>query len=228
MASNRQLSRIAGLLYLVVVLTGMFSLAYVPKQLFFWDDPAKTFDTIVRKESLFRWSIASSVICYTAFLFLSLALFHLLKATNEFYARLMVILVLISLPISFINLQHKYGVLDLVRAFKQMNAQGAMEFQKQAMNYLSQYDNGIVVSTIFWGLWLLPFGYLVFRSGLIPKVFGVLLILGGVGYLVNYFGNTLLAEYSSLGISGYLGLLPAMGEIGTCLWLLMVGARNRI
>ncbi len=95
------------------------------------------------------------------------------------------------------------------------------------MLYLNQYDNGILITTVFWGLWLLPFGYLVYKSGFFPKILGILLMLGCFGYLINYFGNTLSNNYGTIGISPYLGLLPAIGEIGTCLWLLFVGAKEK-
>jgi len=227
MISKRKISRIAGLLYLVVVVTGMFSLAYVPKQLFVWDNPSKTFENILTNETLFRLSIASSVICYVTFIFLPVFLYRLLESVNSFVAKLMAILAIISVPISLINLQNKYAVLSLIDLSKQQNAQSIQETYKQTMLYLNQYDNGILITTVFWGLWLLPFGYLVYKSGFLPKLLGILLMLGCFGYLINLFGNTLSSHYGASGISQYLGLLPAIAEIGTCLWLLFVGAKNK-
>ncbi len=223
MTSKRKVSRIAGLLYLVVVITGMFSLAYVPRQLFVWDDPGKTFANMLANESLLRLSLLSSVACYLSFTFLALVLYHLLKEVNGFFAKAMAVLAIISVPMSFINLAHKYDLLNLLAASKQ----GAAGLPAQAMLYLEQYDNGLLVTTVFWGLWLLPFGYLVYKSTFLPKFFGVLLMLGCAGYLVNFTGNTLSANYSSTGLSSYLRLLPALGEIGICLWLLIIGARER-
>ncbi len=123
MTDKRKISRIAGLLYLVVVVTGMFSLAYVPKQLFVWDNPSKTFDNILNNENLFRYSIASSVICYVTFIFLPIFLYQLLQSVNSFYAKIMAILAIISIPISFINLQNKYAILSLIDTSKQNNTQ---------------------------------------------------------------------------------------------------------
>jgi hypothetical protein len=225
MENKKKLSRIAGLLYLVVVIMGMFSLAYIPKQLFVWDNPSKTFENIVNHETLFRLSIASSVICYVAFIFLPIVLYYLLRSVNEIVAKIMAILAIISVPISLINLQNKYAILSLFENSKNQRIL-ITEAHDQVMVYLGQYDNGILIATIFWGLWLLPFGYLVYKSGFLPKVLGVLLMLGCFGYLINFFGNTLLADYGTLGIKQYLGLLPAIAEIGTCLWLVLVGAKN--
>jgi hypothetical protein len=80
---------------------------------------------------------------------------------------------------------------------------------------------------IFSGLWLFPFGYLVFKSSFLPKFLGVLLMLGCFGYLINFLGNTLIPDYSTLGISSYIRLPASIGEIGTCLWLLIMGAKDK-
>lgn len=224
---RKRMARNAGLIYLVVVITGMFSLAYVPKQLFVYDHAALTFKNILNNESLFRLGIASSVICYTAFIFLPVALHQLLKSVNELYSKLMMVLALISVPISFYNLTNKYAILSLVSDAKQAPVPAMDELNQQAMMYLNQYDNGIFITTVFWGLWLLPFGYLVFKSGFLPRILGVLLMLGCFGYLINFFGNTLSGSYSSLTVKKYIGLLPSIAELGTCFWLLVMGAKEK-
>jgi hypothetical protein len=228
MPSKKTQARIAGLLYLVVVITGMFSLAYVPKQLFIYDNPELTFKNITSNESLFRLGIASSVICYTAFLLLPIALHRLLKRVNEFYSKVMMLLAIASVPISFYNLHNKYSILSIIGISKKGNSQAGSELTEQVMMYLNQYDNGIFITTLFWGLWLLPFGYLVFKSGFLPKILGILLMFGCFGYVINFFGNTLSGDYSSYGISTYLRFLPAIAEIGTCLWLLIIGTKEKV
>jgi hypothetical protein len=201
----------------------MFSLAYVPGQLFVKGDPAKTFANLTAHETLFRLSMASSAICYTAFALLPLALYQLLKPVDEFVAKVMVVLAILSVPISLLNLQSKYAVADLIGLAKSPSLTTATDFPAQARLYLDHYDNGILIATLFWGLWLLQFGYLVFRSGFLPKLLGVLLMLGCLGYVVNFLGFTLAADYSSWGVSAYFGLLPSAGELGICLWLLLAG-----
>lgn len=79
---------------------------------------------------------------------------------------------------------------------------------------------------LFWGLWLLPFGYLVLRSGFLPKILGILLMLGCFGYTIDVFGELLVSRYSDTSVSDYVLLPASVGEIGTCLWLLLVGARQ--
>lgn len=101
--SNKKTARIAGILYLVVVLTGGFSLLYVPSRLIVPDNSLATFNNIVSSESLFRFGIVSGLICYTTFIFLPVVLYKLLKPVNENCAKLMVLLAVVSVPISFIN-----------------------------------------------------------------------------------------------------------------------------
>lgn len=81
---------------------------------------------------------------------------------------------------------------------------------------------------MFWGLWLLPFGWLVFKSGVLPKVFGVLLMLGCLGYAANVFGKLLIPGYAGMAVSNYATAPASLGEIGICLWLLVVGVRTRV
>lgn len=100
------------------------------------------------------------------------------------------------------------------------------QLQAQVMLHLNQYDTGFSLVHIFSGLWLLPFGYLVYRSGFLPKILGVLLMLGCVGYLINFLGHTLWPDYWQLGISSYVALPASIGEISTCLWMLIVGVKD--
>lgn len=218
--SYRNTGRIAGLLYLVVVITGIFSLGYVPSLLIVWNHPDITFSNIVNHEFLFRLGIISGLICYTFFLFLPLVLYKLLKPVHKTYAIYMVVLAIVSVPISFINMQNKFAVLSIISS--------GGEEKDLVMFYLNQYDYGNLIVQIFWGLWLFPLGYLIFKSGIIPKFFGVLLMLGCLSYLINFFGNALFSNYSELGISSFIRLPATLGEIGTCLWLLIMGAKNNI
>lgn len=223
MTENRMLlSRIAGMLYLIVIITGLFSLMYIPKNLFVYGNALETAQNISQKTGMFRISLASSVICYLAFTFLVIFLYQILRTVDIFVARVMMILALISVPVSFYNLINKYAILDLIKD----NTSDLAQKSEKIMELLNNYDNGIFILTIFWGLWLLPFGFLIFRSGFYPKIIGVLLMVGCFGYLINFFGNTLFVDYQSVGVLQYLKLLPTVGEFSICFWLLFVGARK--
>ncbi len=226
MNTNKNTARAAGLIYLVVIITGMFSLAYVPNKLVDWNNSSVTFNNITTGSSLFRLGIYSSIICYIAFTFLPLFLYRLLRMVNESHARAMVILALLSVPLSFSNLQHKYAVLTLTGKDSLLQGVSPEVLHNRLMSSLHQYDDGILLAIVFWGLWLFPFGLLVYKSGFIPKILGVLLMLGCVGYLINFTGNTLLENYSQIGIGKYMGMLPAVAEISICFWLLFFGFKT--
>lgn len=227
MGKNKKLARAAGFVYLIVVITGMYSLAYVPKKLIDWNNSAVTFHNISSFAFLFRLGIYSSVLCYIAFVFLPLILYKLLRGVNESMARLMVILALLSVPLSFNNLQYKYAALTLTENSSFLyNAKGE-GLQNSLMLALHHYNDGILLATVFWGLWLFPFGLLIYRSGFIPKYFGVLLMCGCIGYLINFTGNTLFEDYSKIGVGKYVSVVPAIAEIGICFWLLFFGIKEK-
>ncbi|KXH79115.1 DUF4386 domain-containing protein [Chryseobacterium kwangjuense] len=227
MTTENKTARLAGLLYLIVVLTGLFSLMYVPSKLIVWEDPALTFQQISHSSQLFRLSIAGSMICYISFTLLPLVLYRLLKEVNGTYAKLMVILALISVPISFLNLQTKFSVLTIVEGAGYLKAFNSEQLQSHVMFLLNSYNKGILIVQIFWGLWLFPFGYLVYKSGFLPKILGIFLMLGCLGYILNVLGRTIIPDFSDYAISAYITLPASIGEIGTCLWLLIAGVKNR-
>ncbi|RYD71243.1 MAG: DUF4386 family protein, partial [Sphingobacteriales bacterium] len=108
--SDKKTARIAGMVYLVVVLTGIFSLAYVPSKLIVWDNAVISFQNIKSNIMLFKLGMVSSLVCYLFFLLLPLVLYRLLKPVHSTLAKLMVVLAIVSVPISFINIQNKFAV----------------------------------------------------------------------------------------------------------------------
>ena len=226
MESNKRTARIAGVLYLIVVLAGIFSLGYVPSQLHVTGDAAATVGNIVAHESLFRLGIVAGMICYVAFLLLPLVLYKLLSAYGKVPAALMVVFAVASVPISLMAVANKLDILSLLGDADYLQVFTQEQLQAQVMLSLESYRNGLQVAEIFWGLWLLPFGYLVYKSGILPKVLGVLLMLGCFGYLIGIIGALLFAGYAESTLVRFVGIPASVGEIGICLWLLVMGARE--
>lgn len=226
MQSNKRTARIAGLLYLIVVLAGIFSLAYVPSQINAGSDAAATVGNLIAHESLFRLGIVAGLVCYTAFLLLPLALYKLLSPYGRQLAVLMVAFAVASVPIAFVVTLNKFDVLSLLGGADYLQVFSAEELQARVMLSLDAYDDGLLVTQIFWGLWLFPFGYLVFKSGILPRALGILLMLGCFGYLINFAGRVLFPGYAESGAAGLVRLPASLGEIGICLWLLVMGARE--
>lgn len=209
-------ARLAGAIYLIVVVAGLFSLAYVPSRITVMGDSAATAANIVAMEPLFRAGIAVSVLCYLAFLLLPWPLYRLLESAGPIAARLMVLFATVSVPMALLNLGHSLDVLAALRA-------GNPDL---AATYLTASRNGQILVQLFWGLWLLPLGLLIIRSAVIPRLLGMLLILGCLGYCIRVFGLILIPDYADLPGIRTLSIPGSVGEIGTCLWLLLMGARS--
>lgn len=222
-------ARTAGVIYLIVIVAaGILSLIYVPSQLIVPGDVARTVQNIAVSQGLFRVGIAAGFIGYLAFLLLPLAFYRLLSHVSRNVALLMVLLVAVSVPIALGNLVNQLDVLTLLSGKAYLAYYSADQLNAAVMLSLARYGNGVLVVKMFWGLWLLPLGYLVFRSGMLPKVLGILLMLGCLGYLVDVFGETLFSGYSSTSIARFARSPASIGEIGTCLWLLIFGAHKPV
>ena len=226
MTSRNKTARVAGILYLMLIIGGIISLAYIPSQLIVWESASKTFENISNSEFLFRLGIVINIITFLIYIALPLALYKLLHEVNEVYAKLMVIFVLVRVPISFVNMLNKFSILTLINKAEYLEKLGVSELQTQVMFHIDKYYNGIEISQIFWGLWLFPFGYLVYKSGFLPKLLGILLMAGCFGYLITFFGGFLYSDFNKTIISDIVGKPATLGEIGICLWLLIMGTNK--
>jgi len=226
MTHENKLARLAGFLYLLVVVFGVFRLVYVPSQIVVPDDAHATVNRIIASECLFRSGIASALVEQVAFLLLPLVLFRLLHTVNKPMAVLMVVLVVVSVSIALAGLSHQLDVLALLSEARHGPFFVPGQLELLVKQSFDDYDNGLLITELFWGLWLFPFGYLVFKSGFLPKVLGAFLMIGCFSYVGEVFGSILFAHYSATTISNYIRLPAAIGEIGTCLWLLLIGVRH--
>ena len=227
MDSKKKTARIAGLIYLIVVLSGIFHLMYVPSKLIVSGDDVTTVNNIIASETLFRLGILGGIICYTAFLLLPLVLYKLLSSVNKTHAVMMLTLAVVSVPISFVNMLNKFAVLTLISKANYLSIFEAEKLQTQILLYLDYYRNGNQIASIFWGLWLFPFGYLAYKSGFLPKVFGILLMIGCFGYVVDFMGSFFFPKYGETGFATFLTIPGSLGEIGICLWLLVKGVKTQ-
>ena len=224
MISYNKLARLSGLVYLMVVVTGIFTLMYIPSKLIVGGDAAATVANIRGSEFLFRLGIVSGLNEGIFFLILPLVLYQLLKLVNKNYAVLMVIFSVISVPIGFINILNLVNVLSLLSGADYLHANSAVQLQGEVMFFINSYNNGLLIQEIFWGLWLFPFGYLVFKSGFLPRLLGVFLMLGCFSYLVDFFARLL---FSINDLPDFIMWPASIGEIGICLWLLLVGVKEK-
>lgn len=216
--------RAAGVLYLVLVVTSIFGLiasqsSIVP------DDANATAHNIRSSETLFRLALVSMLIATIAFVFLGRELYRLLKDVNTTQACLMVVLVLLSVPISFLSLLNEVAALRLIDR-PAISGLGASQPNGLALFFLGLSGDTNALNSSFFGLWLLPFGLLVIRSGFIPRILGYLLIIAGCSDVIGSL-NFLLsppfgAVVSGIVTVGYLGELPVVG------WLVFRAAQVQL
>ena len=193
--SINRTARFAGLLYLIFIIGGIISLAYIPSQLIVRESASKTFENITNSEFLFKIGMVIGIITFLIHILLPLVLYKLLHKVNKFHANLMVIFSLISVTIFFVNILNKFSVLTLINKTEYLEKISKTELQNQVMFYIDSYNNGIEISQIFWGLWLFPFGYLVYKSGFLPRFLGVLLMVGLLWIFNNIFWRFLIFKF---------------------------------
>ena len=226
MNSTKKTARIAGLLYRVNGVTGFFSIIYVPGKLIVSENAAATANNVLASERLFRLGIVSELICAAEFVFLLWVLYRLLGAVNKTHASLMVILGLLQIPIMFVNVLNEIAALGLLRGSDFLSVFDQPQRQALAMQCLNLHGEGFVVAGIFWGLWLFPFGILLFKSGVFPRILGVLLIAACFGYLADSLTSLLLPSYEHV-VSQIADIPLTLGEPATILWLLIRGAKDQ-
>ena len=199
------------ILYPVWMIFGLFSIMYVQSSIIDFGNPSATAENISNNELLFRAGIVGRLVTQLLFIIIPLLLYQLLKGVNKTQALLMVILALVSIPITMHNETYQLMAIQFVNAPDTM------------MNYLNTYSEGMRISMLFWGLWLFPLGYLVYKSGFFPKIMGILLFIGGVGYILGVLGELLFPDLTALkSVSEVL----TFGEVIFILWLVFMGIRG--
>ncbi len=222
MISPKKTARLAGFLYLMLIVFGVFAEFFVRQRLITPGDAAATANNIMASESLFRIGFVSDLISATVWLLLPLALYKLLKSVNKNQASLMVIFVVVGVAIQFLNMINQFAALLLLGGADYLKVFETSQLQALAMFFLNMHKYGYIIPQIFHGLWLLPLGLLVFRSGFYSRVFGVLLIIACVSFLVDEFIRFLLPSYGDT--IAFIVTLPAVvGEFSFCGLLLIRG-----
>jgi hypothetical protein len=225
MESIRKQARTAGMLYLLMAITAPVGLVLVPKALIVAGDAVATAERVRASLWLLRLGVASELAHQALAVFLVLMLYRLFKPVSELLAQQLLILgALVSVPIVCLNVVNEIAALTLIRnpAFLSVINRG----QSDALAYLflRMHAQGINVASIFWGLWLIPFGLLVVRSGWMPRILGWLLLLAGTAYVVDAFVTILLPHFAPY-VDGPAMLLE-IGEVPIIFWLAFQGVRT--
>ncbi len=224
MHPTKKAAHVAGALYLLLAVTAPLRLLYIPSTLFVPGDAAATANNIAAHQALFRLGIFADLLTGAIAIFVVLALYRLLKEVNHGHAVLMVILgSLMVTPIYFLNTLNDAAALLLARGADFLSAFDKPQRDALTMLFLRLHHHGVVANQIFWGLWLFPFGLLVYRSRFLPRFLGVWLMINGFAYLAVSFTGLLVPQYEDI-VSTF-AWPPLLGEVATMLWLVIRGAK---
>ncbi|MGO9083116.1 MAG: DUF4386 domain-containing protein [Streptosporangiaceae bacterium] len=223
MTAPKTLARTAGLLYLLIT-AAAFNELYVLPRIVRPGDAVATAGRIRASAALFRAGLAGDLVAATCWLLTAMALYLLLRHVHQLAAAAMVTFAAAGAAIQYLNQLSQYTALtvatspDYARAFGQAGSDGL------TLLFAGMQHDGYLIDSMFFGLWLLPLGYLVIKSGYFPRVLGVLLIIGCFSYVAD-----LVAQIAAPGLGATIApivVAPAgIAELSFMLWLLVKGAR---
>ncbi len=226
MNSDKKTARIAGVLYLLVIIFGMYAELYVRAKLIISNDAAATVDNILNHLLIFRLGFVSDLLMQVAYFFLAFTLYHLFKKVNRGHALLMLLSVVISVAIMCLNMLHQYAAILLLEKGNLIATFNSEQVNELVLFFLHLQKYGYRIAQIFFGLWLFPLGYLAYRSGFIPKIIGVLLMISCFSFLIDFLFFFLVQDYN-LSTSAMVTLPTTIGEFSMCLWLLIKGVKEK-
>lgn len=224
MNSIKRTARIAGVLYLMVIIFGIFAEVGVRSSLIVSGDAATTARNIMGNETLFRIGFMSDLIMMACYLLLAFTLYVLLKPANNNLSLLFVLFTLASVAIMSINMLNQFAALLILSGVDYLTVFSADQLQALAMLFLDLRKYGYFIAQIFFGLWLLPLGYIGMKSGYFPRILGILLILASFGHLIQYFQVFLFPDYEAITYPGL--AIATIGEFSLCFWLLIKGVKE--
>lgn len=220
--SASKTARIAGLFYLIFILTTVLA-SYIRSTLIVSGDAAATANKIIGSEFLFRIGFVTELASAVFFLLAAWALFVLLRPVNKNLALLFLLLNLGGVAVECLNELNLFAAIQLLSGADYLNAFQTDQLQAMAMSFLNSYTSGFTITQIFFSAWLIPLGYLVYRSGFLPRLLGLLLILDFFGNLSWFLQFFLLPGYGILAYPG--NAISFVAEISLTLWLLVMGIK---
>ena len=211
-------------LYAAMGLSGAFTLLYVPSVFVVSGDATATAGRITASPGLYRFGVFADLMCGVFAVWLAVVLYDLFRDVDRGQARLMVGFVFGMVAAGLVNTVLMAGPLVLTSGASYLSAFDKDQLDALTLALVGWRGQGIRAATMYWGVWLLPLGILVYRSGFLPRLLGVLVFIAGCTYLVNCLAYYVLPEYAR--VIARASMLPqAAGEAGFTGWLLIKGAR---
>ncbi|MBB5180029.1 hypothetical protein HNQ44_001453 [Planomicrobium koreense] len=220
-------ARVAGYSLLLLALIALYANFFVLLELLIPGDAAATVANITANELSFRFAIASFVIVLVLDVIISWALYVLLRRVDKTGALLAMIFRLVYSAILGAAIFNFLSILLLVKEEAYLAELGTNQLQGQVMLLIDGFSNGWVIGLVFFGIHLLLIGYLVFKSGFMPKILGILVMLAGLGYMIDSFAYIILENYDDYEIVFVLivAIPGAIGELALAIWLLLKGKK---
>jgi hypothetical protein len=225
LSSPKRLARIAGVFYLLVAIFGGFAEGFVDPKMYDAGDAAATTANVVANSGLVRIGVVAHLVDAVFFLLTAIALYQLLNHVHKNAARVMVAFVAITAGMISLNAVFQFEGLQVATNGSYATAFGAAGSQALVLILLDIQHFGTLAAQVFFGLWLAPLGYLAYRSGMFPKVLGIVLVGAAVSYLADLLAAFLVPDLASK-IHLFLIILPIIGEVGMLAYLLVVGVKS--
>ena len=223
MKTIKKQARFAAILYFLNALPAPFALLYVPSVLMVRGDATATANNVRESETLLRLGMAGELFSSTVVIFAVLAFYSLFKAVSGKHARAMLVLMLISVPISYLNVLNDLAALTFAHGPEFLSIFPQPQRDAFVLFFLRLHSQGFILAQIFWGLWLFPFGILIMRSGFIPRFLGISVIVAGCGYVISSCATLFLPRYAPT--IGQFAMILEMGEL-PLIWMLIWGAKD--
>lgn len=224
METDNKMARVAGALYLLYIVSHVFADVIGRAQLIVWGDAASTAHNIAAAAGQFRIGYVSDLLAALLFLLAAWALYRLLKPVNQNIALLFLLLNLVGVALQ------SFSDLFLIASDLLLSDTGygqlfpADQLQAFVLLFLDLHRHGLMMAQLFYGAWLFPLGYLVFKSGFLPKLLGIVLMIHCVTWLLTFLQFFLFPGLSAITYISY--PLGFIAEFGLSLWLLMKGVKD--
>jgi hypothetical protein len=222
MIPEKNLARIAGFCYLIVIATGLFSEVFVRQALRILNDAIATANNIQNHEMLYRYGFVADIINFVIGLPTVLIIYYFFKRTNKLLLQLALVLVVIQTAIIAVNLLNQITPLLLLGNETYLNSFQPNQLATQSLLFLNIQSQGYAIGLVFFGFYCLIIGYVIFKSKAIPKILGILYAISGLCYLINSFTMFLSKGFENPYFA-YLAIPIFIGELALCLWLLIKG-----
>jgi hypothetical protein len=214
-------ARIGGLIYLIVIIGGIFAELVVRDQLVVHGNPVATAHNIVTHELLYRAGFAVEIFYCACNIPLILIFYNLFKVVNRNLTLMVVFFSIVGTAVEAVSLLAHYAPLIFLGKGHQLSAFTPEQLQGWAYLSLRIFEYGFCIALVFFGFYCLVMGYLIFCSTFLPRIIGALLAIQGLCYIINSFANFLSPAFAALFFPVL--MVSGLGEISFCLWLLVKG-----